>query len=64
MAVTAEALEQDDGSFNALQELQEELAKVTTKTCVEYKDSNWVVIASTYRIPHYLKIKRIQSLET
>lgn len=31
MAITAEALEQDDGSFNALQELQEELAKVSQK---------------------------------
>ncbi|KAI7907039.1 uncharacterized protein BX663DRAFT_548130 [Cokeromyces recurvatus] len=28
MAITSEALEQDDGSFNALQELQEELAKL------------------------------------
>jgi hypothetical protein len=31
MAVTAEALEQEDGSVEALQELQDELTKVKTK---------------------------------
>jgi len=68
MAITIDAINQEDGSYDALQELQAELVKVSGSVCVACGKANMrshacVRIASAYRISLCQQSQGIQDVE-